>query len=102
MQNDGYTLDDKRNKTDKSDLQDIITQYHKKPSNASSEKEREGLHFSIAKQEIIENTYDLSFSKYRKEIYEEVTYEEPKLIFEKLENIEASILKGISELKELI
>ena len=67
MQNDGYTLDDKRNKSDKSDLQDIIKQYHKRTSTASSDKEREGFFFSIAKQEIIENVYDLSFSKFRKE-----------------------------------
>ena len=102
MQNDGYTLDDKRNKSDKSDLQDIIKQYSQRTSTASTDKEREGFFFSISKKEIIENGYDLSFSKFRKEIHIEVTYEEPKLIFEKLEKIESTILQGISELKELI
>ncbi|WP_258931953.1 HsdM family class I SAM-dependent methyltransferase [Flavobacterium oreochromis] len=102
MQNDGYTLDDKRNKTDKSDLQDILKQYSQKPFTASTDKEREELFFSISKQEIVENGYDLSFNKYRKEIYEEVIYEEPKIIFEKLEKLEATISKGINDLKELI
>lgn len=102
MQNDGYTLDDKRNKTDKSDLQNIIKEYNQKTITISTDKEREGFFFSIAKQEIIGNNYDLSFNKYRKEIYDEVTYEEPKAIFAKLDIIEANILKGISELKELI
>ncbi|MNX93911.1 putative type I restriction enzymeP M protein [compost metagenome] len=102
MQNDGYTLDDKRNKTKKSDLQDIIKQYHQRTSKVSTDKEREGFFFSIAKQEIVDNGYDLSFNKFRKEIYEEIAYEEPKLIFEKLEAIEANILKGINDLKELI
>lgn len=102
MQNDGYTLDDKRNKTEKSDLQDIIKQYHQKNSRVSTDKEREGYFFSISKQEIVDNGYDLSFNKFRKEIYEELVYEEPKLIFEKLETIEATILKGINDLKELI
>jgi type I restriction enzyme M protein len=102
MQNDGYTLDDKRNKTDKSDLQDIIKRYHNRSTIPSKDVEREGFFFSIAKQEIIENSYDLSFSKYRKEIYEEVMYENPKVIFERLETIEATIFKGIGELKELV
>ncbi|MBM7420463.1 MULTISPECIES: type I restriction-modification system subunit M [Chryseobacterium] len=102
MQNDGYTLDDKRNKSDKSDLQDIVKQYHQKTSTASTEQEREGFNFSIAIKEIIDNGYDLSFSKYKIEVYEEETFEDPKVIFEKLESIEVTILKGISELKELI
>jgi len=102
MQNDGYTLDDKRNKTEKSDLQDIIIQYSQKPSIASTDEERKGLYFSIAKQEISENNYDLSFSKYRREVYEEVEYEETKVIFEKLQVIQAKICKGLSELKELM
>jgi len=102
MQNDGYTLDDKRNKSDKSDLQDIVNQYRQKTSIASNEQEREGFHFSIVKQEIIDNSYDLSFNKYRKEVFLEVTYENPKIIFEKLESIEERIMKGISELKVLV
>ena len=102
MQNDGYTLDDKRNKIDKSDLQHIIAQYHNRPTKASTEAEREGFHFAIPKQEIIDNGYDLSLKKKKKEVYEEVSYENPKVIFEKLEYLEATILKGISELKELV
>ena len=102
MQNDGYTLDDKRNKTDKSDLQDIIKQYHNRTAKASTEAHREGLHFTIPKQEIVDNGYDLSLSKYKKEVHEEVTYEHTEVIFEKLENSEVTILKGISELKELV
>lgn len=102
MKNDGYSFDDKRNKTDKSDLQDIIKQYHRRNSLPSTTQEREGLYFSISKQEIVGNSYDLSFNKYREEIYKELEYEEPKLIFERLEAIEANIMKGIDQLKELI
>ena len=102
MLNDGYTLDDKRNKIDKSDLQDIIAKYQNRSKVATKEDSREGFCFAIPKQEIVDNGYDLSLSKYKKEVYEEVSYENPKVIFEKLERIEATILKGISELKELV
>jgi type I restriction enzyme M protein len=102
MRNDGYDLDDKRRPSGKSDLQDIIAQYHKRPTKASTEVQREGFHFAIPKQEIIDNGYDLSLGKYKKEVYDEVIYENPEVIFEKLEKIEENILKGISELKELV
>ncbi|MFB9107513.1 type I restriction-modification system subunit M [Flavobacterium gyeonganense] len=102
MQNDGYTLDDKRNKIERSDLQDIVKQFQNRIAIPSSDKEREATYFTIDKQEIVLNNYDLSYSKYRKEVYEEVEYEKPKVIFEKLENLEENIIKGISELKEII
>ena len=102
MRQDGYDLDDKRKKNDKSDLQDIVEQFHNRITKPSTEKESENNYFAIAKQEITDNGYDLSLSKYKKDVYEEVYYEEPIVIFEKLENIEENILKGIRELKELI
>lgn len=104
MLNDGYSLDDKRSKIDKSDLQDIIAQYKNRDVTLSLSKgeNRSGHFFSIPKQEIIDNDYDLSLSKYKQEVYEEVIYEKPKIIFEKLESIEANISKGLKELKELI
>jgi type I restriction enzyme M protein len=102
MQNDGYTLDDKRNKTDRSDLQDIINQYHKRSLIPSTDKEREGLFFSISKQLIIDYNYDLSLNKYKMEDYFEEVFENPKEIFEKLENIEEDIIRGIKELKKLV
>ena len=43
----------------------------------------------MPKEEIIENDYDLSLSKYKEEVYEEIKYDEPKVIIEKLIGIEA-------------
>lgn len=102
MQNDGYDLDDKRRPNNKSDLQEIIQNYHARINTANTELERESMYFNISKQEIVENNYDLSFSKYKREVYEEVEYEDPKVIFKKLNDIEENIMKGISELKELM
>lgn len=103
MQNDGYSLDDKRNKLDKSDLQDIITKYHSRNASTPSPSERAGVRsFFVPKTEIVENDYDLSLSKYKQEVYEEVTYEKPQVIFEKLLTLESNISKGLKELKELM
>jgi type I restriction enzyme M protein len=99
MQNDGYSLDDKRNKIPESDLQDIIEKYHNRENNGSDRKLK---HFFIPKAEIAENDYDLSLTKYREEDYKPKEYDEPKLIFEKLKTIEENISKGIIEIERLL
>jgi type I restriction enzyme M protein len=104
MKSDGRSLDDKRNELtlpngerDFGDMHSIITEYHKKKKNTN----RELPHFAIPKAEIIENGYDLSISKYKTEVYEEVEYEEPQVILEKLSLMEKDIVSGIEELKLL-
>ncbi|MCB0397446.1 MAG: N-6 DNA methylase [Flavobacteriales bacterium] len=99
MENDGYSLDDKRNKIKESDLQDIVAQFKKR--DPKKKTDRKAKHFFVPKAEIAENGYDLSFSKYKEEVYEEVVYEKPEVIIGKLEKIENGIQKGLAELKEL-
>jgi type I restriction enzyme M protein len=100
MQADGYTLDDKRNKIAESDLPDIVQRY--KARNAKNDSDRKRKYFMVPKKEIVENNYDLNLSTYKEEVYEEVVYEKPNVIFGKLETIEADIQKGLAELKELM
>jgi type I restriction enzyme M protein len=100
MQADGYTLDDKRNKIAESDLPDIVEKYRQRTS-AESAGDRKQKYFSVPKKEIVENNYDLNLSTYKEEVYEEVSYEKPNVIFGKLETIEVEIQKGLAELKQL-
>jgi len=123
MQSDGYTLDDKRNKINESDLPDIVKQYNVRtrflglkdgqdfnannyPVNQENQVnpvlDRRGKFFMVPKKEIVENNYDLNLSTYKEEVYEEVVYEKPNVIFGKLESIEADIQKGLAELKQII
>lgn len=132
MQADGYTLDDKRNKIADSDLPDIVQryknrlnhdshdsritmmaaepeiQYSENSNHSPSENQknhgsdRRQKYFMVPKQELVENNYDLNLSTYKEEVYEEVVYEKPNVIFSKLESIEADIQKGLAELKELV
>jgi type I restriction enzyme M protein len=129
MQADGYTLDDKRNKIADlpdgkagSDLPDIVLQYNVRtrflglkdgqdlnannyPINQENQAnpflDRKQKYFMVPKKEIVENNYDLNLSTYKEEVYEEVQYEKPDVIFGKLENIEADIQKGLAELKKI-
>lgn len=105
MESDGYSLDDKRSKIAQSDLQDIVKAYKTRniePPLGEESEGRRGKCFAVPKTEIETNDYDLSFSKYKEEVYEEVVYEKPHVIIGKLENIEGEISKGLDELKGLM
>ncbi|MCF8266568.1 MAG: type I restriction-modification system subunit M [Ignavibacteriales bacterium] len=109
MQSDGYSLDDKRNKiadlpdgTAGSDLPDIVQRFKERGSLSGAEGDRKQKYFMVPKNEIVENNYDLNLSTYKEEVYEEVVYEKPNVIFVKLESIEADIQKGLAELKQII
>lgn len=104
VKSDGRSLDDKRNEMllpdgtrDFGDLHLVIEEYRKKKKNADRSKN----HFFVSKKEIIENAYDLSVSKYKNEVYEEIKYEAPQAIISKLSLLEDEIAKGIKELKEI-
>lgn len=100
MQADGYSLDDKRNKTAESDLPDIVQRF--KVRDFWKDTDRKLKYFMVPKKEIVENNYDLNLSTYKEEVYEEVVYEKPDVIFGKLDAIEVTIQKGLAELKELM
>ncbi len=105
MKSDGRSLDDNRkplyksnNTRDYGDLHLIIKEFKKKNKN-SDRKEQQ---FTIPKNEIVENDYDLSISKYREEVYAIEEFEEPMIIVQNLESIETSISVALQELKAII
>ncbi|KIL72339.1 type I restriction-modification system subunit M [Bacillus badius] len=101
MQSDGYSLDDKRTKLEGyGDLQDIVTQYkNRDPQKNSDRKEK---FFFVPKKEIVEEKYDLSISKYKEDVYEEVVYEKPELIIAKLKDTENEIQKELIVLEGML
>ena len=103
IESDGYSLDDKRAKQEGyGDLQDIVRHY--KSRKPEIEYDRKGKHFFVSVEKIIEENYDLSFSKYREDNFEEITYQKPTIILEKLigENgLEKEIITGLEELRSL-
>ncbi|MBF0506283.1 MAG: N-6 DNA methylase [Nitrospirae bacterium] len=101
MESDGYSLDDKRNKQEGyGDLQDIVERY--KNRNPKDETDRTRKYFFVPKGEIVENEYDLSLSKYKEEVYEEITYEKPKHIIGRIKEIEKNSVLLLEELDTLL
>lgn len=114
MQNDGYSLDDRRSKQyGHGDLQDIITEYRARSSEADTD--RTARCFMVPRIDIEEEGYDLSLSRYRENVFEEIEYEAPAVILERLiqaevgeleegdfEHVQSGILRELIELKEMI
>lgn len=103
MQSDGFSLDDKRNKLDNDgDIPEIIEKWRAIKEDNTIEPTKEDKWFWVGKEEIADNDYDLSINKYKEIEYEEVIYEKPKVILEKIEALEKSILDDIATLKGLV
>lgn len=123
MQADGYSLDDKRSKLDgHGDLQDIVTRFHAR--DAKEDTDREQRCFMVPRAEIEAPAYELSFSKYHEEVFEEIEYEAPGVILERLlaaelgagffghekheshekllESMEGGIVRELLELKRIV
>lgn len=101
MQSDGYSLDDKRTKLDGyGDLQDIVMQY--KERNVQEDGDRTKKNFFVPKAEIVAENYDLSMSRYKEDVFEEIEYEKPAVILSKLKTIEIEINQELNELEEML
>ncbi len=83
MLNDGYSLDDKRNKLEGyGDMQDIIEKFHAR--DPADDTDRTQRSFMVPYEEIKQEKYDLSFSRYKEDVFEEIEYEDSKVILDKL------------------
>ncbi|RNI14526.1 SAM-dependent DNA methyltransferase [Methanohalophilus sp. RSK] len=99
MEADGFTLDDKRTFIDgKGDIPDIIEKFHDRENQDFSD--RTGKCFFVPADEIRENDYDLSISKYKEIEYEEIEYEPPEVLYNRLQSNEDDILSKMKEVQE--
>lgn len=83
MHTDGYSLDDKRSKQEGyGDLQDIVARYRAR--NAEANTDRGAQSFMVPRADIKAEGYDLSLSRYKQDVFEEVAYEKPGVILDRL------------------
>ena len=115
MESDGYSLDDKRNKLDTSgDLQDIVAKFNARdPETDTDRKNPKG--FFVPYPEIKDLKYDLSPSRYKEMVFEEIEYEKPAVILDRLianevgdmeekdlAKVESGIVQELLELKGMV
>ena len=101
MHADGYSLDDKRTpQPEKCDLADILARWRNRE--AEHKRARTDQSFLVPKAGIAGNDYDLSINRYKEVEYEAVEYDPPKVIMDRLVELETEITKGREALDRLI
>jgi type I restriction enzyme M protein len=104
MEADGFSLDDKRQKTDINDIPDIVAQWKARGEGGSRKGDggRKRKCFLVPADEIRANKYDLSISRYKKIEHKEVEYEKPEVIMAKVRSLEREIDGLVGEIGEMI
>ena len=98
---DGFSLDDKRTpQPDKDDLPDLVKQWKNRESTA--ENSRKDKCFWVPKDEIFGNEYDLSLNRYKEVEYEEIEYDSPAAIIEKIRGFDSKIEENINKVEGLL
>lgn len=100
MKADGFSLDDKRSEISDNDISDIIARFHNLAAEES--RERTDQSFLVPKQEIVDNSYDLSINKYKKTAYVPVEYPPTSEILDGLDELQKQIDEGLKELRGMV
>lgn len=114
MAADGYSLDDKRTKQEGyGDLQDIVAKFHAR--SVTTDTDRTAKCFMVPRPEIEAEGYDLSLSRYKEDVFEEMHYDAPVLILERLiqaevgdvneadlTKVQSGIVRELLELKGMV
>ncbi|MGL5749390.1 MAG: HsdM family class I SAM-dependent methyltransferase, partial [Paraclostridium sp.] len=100
MKADGYSLDDKRQEVEANDINDIIERFNNLDKEVDRKRTEQS--FFVDVEEIRENGYDLSINKYKEIVYEEVVYDAPSVIMNRVKELEKEIAIGLEELERML
>lgn len=100
LENDGLSLDDKRQRIPGSQLPEVVAQWRARDPQQASD--RKANHFFVPADELRNKSYDLSFNRYSEVEHDETVYEEPKVVLQKLKTLEDKIQQGITELEGIL
>ena len=100
MKADGYSLDDKRTEIEDNDINDIIERFNNLDKEVDRKKTEQS--FFVDVKDLRENGYDLSINKYKEIVYEEVVYDAPVVIMNRVKELEREISVGLEELERML
>ena len=100
MTADGFSLDDKRVPIVENDIPHLLECWRGRDSGRDVDLRAKA--FFVAREAIEANGYDLSINRYKEVEYEEVTYEKPMVILQKLRELEDEIRGDLDVLEEML
>ena len=92
LQNDGFSLDENRTPINENDIPDLIKKWTDKPESDKS--------WWIDIDEIKNNDYNLTASRYKEQKVEKIEHEDPKEIIYRLKILESEITSELNELEK--
>jgi N-6 DNA Methylase len=117
---DGWSLDDKRDpllpdaklgptptetlseeEHAKSNLPDVLTRW-KDRSEGERKRQRTAQSFSVPQKNIVAQDFDLSLSRYKEVVHDEVAHVSPRQIIAELKTLETEIQQGLAELERMV
>ena len=100
MHADGYSLDDKRQPIEQSDLPDIIERFHHLENEESRKRTEQS--FFVPVQDIRDNGYDLSLNKYKEIEYVPVEYPSTEELLTKISEADIEYGEQMEKLREML
>jgi type I restriction enzyme M protein len=100
MDMDGYSLDANRKPLKDKPLPKVRDAFILKEQLSNFDTSKK--HFFVEIDKITENNFQLGFNQYKKFEYENQDYEEPKILLQRLVDLEREIFKGLDELIEIV
>ena len=98
---DGLSLDDKRVPVAANDLPDVLARWGERAGTERS-RARTEQSFTVPKADIVAQGYDLSLTRYREIVHDDVQHRDPLDILVDLEILNAEIEQGVAELKKML
>ncbi|MDP7704929.1 class I SAM-dependent DNA methyltransferase [Mycobacterium sp. TY815] len=98
---DGFSLDDKRLAVEANDLPDVLLRWSNR-TGSELRRARTEQSFCVVKEDIVEEGYDLSLTRYRETIDDEIEHASPLEILREIEKLEEEIISGLADLKALL
>ncbi|MBL0341245.1 MAG: N-6 DNA methylase [Bacteroidetes bacterium] len=99
MMADGFSLDDKRQKTSENDIPIILKEWKSYNENTKTKSKNKQI-VLVDADEIRKNKYDLSISRYKSVEHKVVEYEKPEVLIDRVMSLEEEIIKYMKTIKK--
>lgn len=100
VQQDGYSLDDKRNKIKEDDLPDLLARWKNKDPQKDTNRTEKA--FFVSAEELRNSKYDLSITRYKEVPYIEEEYEAPQVLLKGMKELQREIMDDLKELEGML
>ena len=108
MEADGYSLDGKRDKVEANDIPDIINRFKNLDEEEGRNRTEKSFLVDIddIRDTVVDDRgkqyYSLAVQDYKMKIYEDIEYEDPKVMINRIDRLETEIYNSIKEIKTIL